>query len=237
MRWADSVNAERDRALEFEEILGYHLEQAYRYLCELRAARRKAAWQSAAMRRGGSSAGQTCRRAWRDHAAVNLLRRAAALLPIDDPQRVERLPEWGEALMRLGEFAGARAVLEEAYAVADRISNHRVKAASRIASMLVGLHSGEADDDWSAQTLETTRALILLLERESAHDELALAWRAIVLAHGVGGRYRLMSEAAERSTAHARLRGKRMAGREKQHGVVVDCPLRRDAGAAGYRPV
>ena len=35
VRWADKVNAERDRALEFEEILGYHLEQAYRYLGEL----------------------------------------------------------------------------------------------------------------------------------------------------------------------------------------------------------
>ena len=35
VRWADKVNADRDRALEFEEILGYHLEQAYRYLGEL----------------------------------------------------------------------------------------------------------------------------------------------------------------------------------------------------------
>ena len=35
VRWADKVNAERDRALEFEEILGYHLEQAHRYLSEL----------------------------------------------------------------------------------------------------------------------------------------------------------------------------------------------------------
>ena len=35
VRWADKVNADRDRALEFEEILGYHLEQAHRYLREL----------------------------------------------------------------------------------------------------------------------------------------------------------------------------------------------------------
>ena len=35
VRWADQVNAERGRALEFEEILGYHLEQAHRYLTEL----------------------------------------------------------------------------------------------------------------------------------------------------------------------------------------------------------
>ena len=35
VRWADQVNAESDRGLEFEEILGYHLEQAHRYLGEL----------------------------------------------------------------------------------------------------------------------------------------------------------------------------------------------------------
>jgi hypothetical protein len=31
--WADGVN--RDRGVEFEEILGYHLEQAWTYLSEL----------------------------------------------------------------------------------------------------------------------------------------------------------------------------------------------------------
>jgi class 3 adenylate cyclase len=35
VRWADQINAERGRGLEFEEILGYHLEQAHRYLSEL----------------------------------------------------------------------------------------------------------------------------------------------------------------------------------------------------------
>ncbi len=33
--WADRINAERGRGLEFEEVLGYHLEQAQRYLREL----------------------------------------------------------------------------------------------------------------------------------------------------------------------------------------------------------
>ena len=41
VRWADQVNAERGRALEFEEILGYHLEQAHHYLARARAARRE----------------------------------------------------------------------------------------------------------------------------------------------------------------------------------------------------
>ena len=35
VKWADQVNAESDRGQEFEAILGYHLEQAYKYLGEL----------------------------------------------------------------------------------------------------------------------------------------------------------------------------------------------------------
>ena len=35
VRWQDRVNAESERGLEFEEVLGYHLEQAHRYLSEL----------------------------------------------------------------------------------------------------------------------------------------------------------------------------------------------------------
>jgi hypothetical protein len=35
VKWADQANADSDRGREFEEILGYHLEQAYKYLGEL----------------------------------------------------------------------------------------------------------------------------------------------------------------------------------------------------------
>src|SRR4030095_13745304 len=35
VKWADQVNAESDRGREFEAILGYHLEQSYKYLGEL----------------------------------------------------------------------------------------------------------------------------------------------------------------------------------------------------------
>ena len=76
--WADERNAESDRALEFEEILGYHLEQAHRYLGELglldehgielgrRASDRLAAAGRRAFARGDMP------------ATANLLRRAAA---------------------------------------------------------------------------------------------------------------------------------------------------------------
>ena len=47
VRWADRVNADSERGLEYEEILGYHLEQAHRYLRELgplRSLRHSGGW-------------------------------------------------------------------------------------------------------------------------------------------------------------------------------------------------
>ena len=64
------------------------------------------------------------------HAAANLLRRAAALLDAAHPDRLALLPELGEALMELGEFADARAVLGEAVTTAARAGDARLEASA-----------------------------------------------------------------------------------------------------------
>ena len=205
-RWADKVNAERDRALEFEEILGYHLEQAHRYLSELGpldnegvaigvdASRRLASAGKRAMARGD----------W--HSAANLLQRAVNLLAADDPQRAELQLALGETLIDTGDFAAAYAAVEEASASADRMGSARVKAMSQVIELNIQLCKSE-HDDWSDRALNVTRELIPVLEREAAHNELAAAWRLNVLVHGMAGRYSLASEAAAQSTRFARLAG------------------------------
>jgi hypothetical protein len=206
VRWADKVNADRDRALEFQEILGYHLEQAHRYLREL------GPLDEAGVAIGADAAVRLAdagRRAFARgdlNAAANLMRRATELLNSEDPRRTELLPELGEALMGLGDFPAARVVLEEARIAADRTSNRRISASSQIVGMFIGLYSGE-QGDWSEQTLALAQELIPVLERESAYRELAMAWRLIVLVHGIAGRYSLANDAVERSTAHARRAG------------------------------
>jgi class 3 adenylate cyclase/tetratricopeptide (TPR) repeat protein len=206
VHWADRVNAVRDRALEIEEVLGYHLEQAHHYLSELGPLDEEgmAIGRDAAKRLSNAAKRALARGDM--HAAANLLQRATGLLPNDDPQRVELLPAFGQTLMSLGEFAQARTVLAEARTAADRISNDRIKASSQIVEMFVHLLSGRPGA-WSEVALTTAHGVVPVLERESAHHELALTWRLIVLAHGIAGRYTLASEAAERSTAHARLAG------------------------------
>ena len=82
--------------------------------------------------------------------------------------------------------------------------------------MFVRLYSGE-QGEWGEETLRTAHELIPLLEREQAHNELATAWRLIVLVHGIAGRYSLASEAVERSIAHARHGRQRAAGGAQRH--------------------
>lgn len=207
VRWSDRVHADSDRGLEVEEILAYHLEQAYRYLRELGTldAAGLAVGQDAAQRL--TSAGRRSAARGDMHAAANLYRRAVEVLEADDPKRAALLPDLGEALMGVGDFAGARAALDEAAAVAERRSDARLQASSRLMALFLSLYSGEQQQGWSEETLRTCHALIPTLEREQAHNEVATAWRLVVLVHGIAGRYRLASEGVEHSIRHARLAG------------------------------
>jgi predicted ATPase len=206
--WAEAVNRERDRETQFEEILGYHLEQSYRYLTELgrldehgqqlgrRAARKLGAAGRRAFARGDTS------------AAANLLRRAAHVLPENDPERLELLPDAGEAMMEIGEFAWAEIFLDEALngAVAQR--DERLRAEALLTRLLVRHHSTDDLDGWRAEVERETAALIPILEARNAHAELAKAWRMVAFIHGIALEWEQTAEAQQHALHHARLAGK-----------------------------
>lgn len=217
--WAERVNRERGREQEFEEILGFHLEQSYRYRTELGplddAGRILA-------RRASEKLGAAGRRAFGRGdmpAAANLLRRAAALLPEDDPERIEMLPDLAEALMEQGEATEAVEVSDVALAAAERIADERLAARARLASLAVGFFAGTAH---AGEAVEATEATLAVFER--AHDAagLARAQRLLMVIHGTAGRYEDAAVAAEQVVATATQAGDaRMAAR----------------GAAGYATV
>jgi class 3 adenylate cyclase/tetratricopeptide (TPR) repeat protein len=206
VKWADQLNAESDRGQEFEAILGYHLEQAYRYLGELGPIDEAGAAIGRDGARRLASAGRRAFAKGDMHAASNLLGRAVALLQSEDADRVEMLPTLGETLIGVGDFASARPVLREARVLADRLGKPRIKAASQLIEMMLRLHGG-GKHHVDEEILPGAPELIPLLEREGAHSELATAWRVVANVHGMAGRYRLASEAAERSMNHARTAG------------------------------
>ena len=203
VHWCDRINAQRDRALEFEEIQGYHLEQATRYLSELGPLDAVGEAAAADGARRLSHAGRRAAERGDMHAAENLLSRALALLADDEPSRVALMPEYGETLLGLGRITEAREVLEQAGEAALRLSNALVHAQSRLIRLYVALYSGE-ESEWSKHTEQKAQALIAPLEAMQAHNELAMAWRLIMLAHGNACRFRLAADVAERALAHAR---------------------------------
>ncbi len=100
------------------EILGYHLEQSVRYLSELRPAEaqpgplaRRAANHLEAAGRAADDRGDAL-------AAVNLLNRAAALLPPDDPALAPLYTSLGTALAEAGQLADAMVTLGDAQRIA-----------------------------------------------------------------------------------------------------------------------
>ena len=206
VRWADKVNAERGRGLEFEEILGYHLEQAHRYLGELGPLDEKAHEIGRDASRRLASAGARSFARGDAHAAENLLRRAIALLKEEDPLRLPLLPQRAEVLLELGKFDDAKALVDHAHAIAALVGNLRVKAAADLVRLHVRLHKAEPGN-WSDATMQLTTETIPLLEEEGAHPELARAWRLVALVKQVAGALGTAGDAIVKVVTHAREAG------------------------------
>jgi len=105
---------------EFDEILGYHLEQAYRYREELGNIDERAHALATRAADHLEAAGRRALNRSDLAAAQALLTRTVDLLPADDPRRPGDLLDLGWALIELGEFARAEAVIQEVREAARR---------------------------------------------------------------------------------------------------------------------
>ena len=206
--WAEGLNRGRDRETEFEEILGYHFEQAHDYLGELGPLDKHGRELGV---RGAARLGSAGRRAFGRGdmpAAANLLRRAATLLDAQDPRRLELLPELGEALMEIGEFAWAELFLDEALEGAIAHADVRLEADAVLTRLLVRHHASTDLDAWREEVDAETQRLIPILEREDADYELAKAWRMVAFVHGSVCRWEQVAASQQRALAHARKAGR-----------------------------
>ena len=204
VEWADAVNG--DRASEYEEILGYHLEQAHGYLSELgplddrgRSIGRQASERLRAAGRRAFARGDM-------PAAANLMRRAAALLPRFDQERLDLLPDLGEALMDVGEFAEAEEVLREAIAAGDESGDHRLRADAALGLMLVEFYA-DPRPEWSLRADRIAHSAIPVFELFNDAAGLAKAWRVLGAVHATALRYGQAAAAVARATAYARAAG------------------------------
>jgi len=200
------LRATGERASELDEILGYHLEQAYRYRSELGPTGERGAELAT---RAGERLGRAGRRAMVGGgdmtAAASLISRAVSLLPVKHPLRRELLTELGSALMMTGDFARAEGVLEEAVTAATAADDARWESRALIEREFHRTFAGSEDASLTIPAV-TARA-IPILEEAGDHLGLARAWRLGSEVDIRAAHWGARAEALDRALDHARQAG------------------------------
>ena len=200
--WAERVNRERGREAEFEEILGYHLEQAFRYRTEVglvdEAARSVGDRAAAKL----SSAGRRALARGDLSAAVSLLQRSIVLLPRETDLRLELLLDLSEGLTLQGSFEEAATTLGEVRTIAAEKGTERYTVRADVTMVTVDqFRTGGAGG--AQRALDVADHAIEVLERSHDAAGLARAWRLVMNTHVNQGHLEEASSASERVVAYA----------------------------------
>jgi class 3 adenylate cyclase/tetratricopeptide (TPR) repeat protein len=219
-----------DRIAEFEEVIGYHLERAYRYQAELGPAdeRTRLIAERAAQRL--SAAGRRALAHWDVSATVNLLSRAVDLLPPGDLSRLEVLPDLGIALGQ-SDIPRADEVLTEAIDAAQATGNRRLEARAGVRRVFVRLLL-DPQISQEGSLREAERYLELFKEWD---DDLGMAeaGRLIGTITFWQGRAAAAVETLERAIVHAQRAGDHRQEAEVLRWVallIADGPTPADEG-------
>ena len=163
-----------------DELVGYHAEQAHRYRSELRPGDpdlgRLASWAGEHLAAAGI-------RAWKradTPAAVNLLSRAAVLLPTESAERGELLCELGVAQRWAGELELAETTFADAIAASSR--DRRVSLRAKIE--LAHAHLFRDPAHGSDELLELAGQAIPVFEELGDDRALGRTWRHVGYVRG-----------------------------------------------------
>jgi class 3 adenylate cyclase/tetratricopeptide (TPR) repeat protein len=189
---------------EYEELVGYHLEQAVRYRRDLAGPNERT--DELAFRAGAllSLAGKRALGRGDAAAAANLLERAASLLA-RPPERAQVMLELTIALRDLGELPRAEAVVEEARKVALASGDVRLEARAQLERAL--LHIYTSPGGTTDEILQLVDRAVPVLEQASDDEGLAKAWYLVGAVHWAGCRAGEMEHVLERALGHARRAG------------------------------
>ena len=192
------------RVREYEEIVGYHLEQAWRCRAELgpldrrghelgaRAAGRLAAAGRRAMARGDTP------------AATALLDRSVALLPAGHPRLALLLTDLADSLITTGDYRRGDQALTEALAAAGP-DDAGLRADVLITRLQMRLTT-EPELEFEPLRRQVEEA-IAVLERLGDERGLARAWRLLGYERFVQCRIEPAEQAIANAIEHARLAG------------------------------
>jgi predicted ATPase/DNA-binding SARP family transcriptional activator len=193
-----------------DEVVGYHLEQAYYYREEFGEDPELAARAAARLEVAGRRAVGRCDLP----AAVNLLTRAIALLPEGSPAHAALLPELGAALIDAGDFGQADRVLTEARQTAESLGDEQLATHALVHQLVLRLL--QATTAASAEAAAMVDRVLPVFAR--AGDELGLgrARRLEAWVHWIHGDTRAAEAAWEAAAEHAR-----RAGAEREEAAAL----------------
>jgi class 3 adenylate cyclase len=171
--WLERVAS--DRMAEYEEIIGYHLEQAYRYRTELGPADAHAQQLAARAAEILIAAGRRALDRRDAHATVDLLGRALDLLPTDSPRRWAVEIDFADAAFDSGEGLRAEEMLVRV--VRQTEDAEEEATAARASLMLLEIQN-------SLRAMESTSVIAQAEQLAEVLDRLgdrSAAWEARVV--------------------------------------------------------
>jgi class 3 adenylate cyclase/tetratricopeptide (TPR) repeat protein len=193
-----------DRAAEYEELIGYHLEQAFGFRAELGPVNEAAAALRERAHVRLASAGHRSLLRGDLPAALNLFRRAAALAA-GESDKAELLTRISGVLVQLGQFAEADALLEQALDQARADGDELREAHASVAREFVLLQTDPAGR--SGKIVDVTERVVPLFEAHGDDYGLARAWRLRSEVGRLVCRFGEEAAALERARVHAEAAG------------------------------
>jgi class 3 adenylate cyclase/tetratricopeptide (TPR) repeat protein len=214
--FTDSVGS---RLAEYEEIIGYHLEQSFRFRAELGPTDDHGRRLGAEASRRLSSAGHRALARGDMPAAANLLQRAAALLGGRDPVVALLLLDAGEAAADIGELVRAESILTEAV---NRAYSAGDTATARAAE-LSRLRLRYTTDPHAIRESVVELVEQQIPELEVMGDDRALvrAFSLLTYVHWMGSRFADAAAAVERAIRHATAAGDEVKARRNLGSLAI----------------
>ncbi len=195
------------RAGEYEEIVGFHFEQAHRSLVELGPLGERAERLARSASQALGAAGERAFGRGDMPGAVNLLARAASLRSERDRERVELSLRLAFALHETGDFETLRTVLSDARGAAKASGDAGLQMHAHILGLRTRLSTDSAD--WAGETEKEAVAAIAAFERAQDERGLAQAWALLGLVRMANTRFGPAEKAWNLAAAHARRAGDR----------------------------
>ncbi|HEY7281391.1 MAG TPA: adenylate/guanylate cyclase domain-containing protein [Actinomycetota bacterium] len=201
------LQARAPSGTESDEIVGYHLETAHDALSELGPPSDRTRELGRQASELLASAGRVAFARGDMSAAANLLSRAVALLPPEDPAASMLLPDLADALVQTGSFDRARSVLDRLRGTAERSANSVLGAYAIVIELWIRLFT--QPQGWGEDVGPMAERAMALFEEQHEDRGRAKGWALLALFHMTEGRFATAADAWRRAADAAAAAGDR----------------------------